>query len=66
MPAVHLGDGYAFDGGYTDNAPLPAQSRKERLGTLVMLTRHYGNRPRVFRFRDRLYWQPSRPVPVST
>lgn len=66
MPAVQLSDGYAFDGGYTDNAPIPSQSPAQRAGTLVMLTRHYPDRPSLFRFRERLYWQPSRPIPVST
>ena len=66
MPALRLTGGYAFDGGYTDNAPIPDQTQAERIGTLVMLTRHYPTRPPLFRFHDRLYWQPSRPVPVST
>jgi predicted acylesterase/phospholipase RssA len=66
MAAVRLVGGYAFDGGYTDNAPIPAQDHVQRCGTLVMLTRHYPRRPGLFRFRDRLYWQPSRPIPVST
>jgi predicted acylesterase/phospholipase RssA len=66
MPAVRLAGDYAFDGGYTDNAPIPSQDQAARFGTLVMLTRHYPRRPHLFRFRDRLYWQPSRPVPVST
>jgi predicted acylesterase/phospholipase RssA len=66
MPAVKLAGGYAFDGGYTDNAPIPAQNRAERCDTLVMLTRHYSKLPAVFRFRERLYWQPSKPTPVST
>lgn len=66
MPAVKLSGGYAFDGGYTDNAPIPDQCHAERLGTLVMATRHYPNRRPLFRFKDRLYWQPSRPIPVST
>jgi len=66
MPAVKLSGGYAFDGGYTDNAPIPQQSHSQRAGTLVMLTRHYPDRPSLFRFRERLYWQPSRPIPVST
>lgn len=66
MAAVRLVGGYAFDGGYTDNAPIPEQNHAQRSGTLVMLTRHYPKHPSLFRFRDRLYWQPSRPVPVST
>lgn len=66
MAAVKLVGDHAFDGGYTDNAPIPAQNHAQRSGTLVMLTRHYPKRPSIFRFGDRLYWQPSRPIPVST
>lgn len=66
MPSVRLGSGWAFDGGYTDNAPLPAQDAAQRSATLVLLTRHYPGRPAVFRAFGRLYCQPSRPVPVST
>jgi predicted acylesterase/phospholipase RssA len=66
MPAVRLSGAYAFDGGYTDNAPIPVQNHAERYRTLVLLTRHYPKLPALFRFRDRLYWQPSRPTPVST
>ena len=66
MAAVKLAGDYAIDGGYTDNAPIPAQNVDQRRGTLVMLTRHYPKRPSLFRYRDRLYWQPSRPTPVST
>ena len=66
MAAVKLAGGYAFDGGYTDNAPIPAQDAAQRRGTLVMLTRHYPGRPTLFRRDGRLYWQPSRPTPVST
>lgn len=66
MAAVEVGGKFAFDGGYTDNAPIPVQNQAQRFGTLVMLTRHYPKRPSLFRFRDRLYWQPSQPTPVST
>lgn len=66
IPAVRLAGGYAFDGGYTDNAPIPEQCHTERLGTVVMVTRYYPKRQALFRFCDRLYWQPSRPIPVST
>jgi predicted acylesterase/phospholipase RssA len=66
MPAVKLAGQYAFDGGYTDNAPIPDQNQAERSSTLVMLTRHYPNLPTVFRLRERLYWQPSQSIPVST
>ncbi|WP_179405225.1 patatin-like phospholipase family protein [Burkholderia guangdongensis] len=66
MAAVKLHGRYAFDGGYTDNAPIPEQTLIQRQSTLVMLTRHYPSRPQLFQFRDRTYWQPSRPIPVST
>lgn len=66
MAAQRIGDRWAFDGGYTDNAPIPDQSPAQRQKTLVMLTRHYSSKPSVFTIKDRTYWQPSRPVPVST
>jgi predicted acylesterase/phospholipase RssA len=66
MSARRVGGGYAIDGGYTDNAPIPAQSETERLNTLVMLTRHYPKLPPLFRWQGRTYWQPSERVPVST
>jgi predicted acylesterase/phospholipase RssA len=66
MQAQKIDDRWAFDGGYTDNAPIPHQSSAQRASTLVMLTRHYRSRPSVFKIKDRTYWQPSRPVPVST
>lgn len=55
-----------MDGGYTDNAPIPPQSEKERSGTLVMLTRHYPKLPTLFSWQGRTYWQPSQRIPVST
>jgi predicted acylesterase/phospholipase RssA len=66
MAAVYIEGRYAFDGGYIDNAPIPDQTHTQRKSTFVMLTRHYPSLPMMFRFRDRLYCQPSRPVPVST
>lgn len=66
MPSVFLDGGWALDGGYTDNAPIPQQSVAEKNATLVLLTRHYPRLPQLFRWRDRCYWQPSRRVPVST
>ena len=66
MHAVRLSGAYAFDGGYTDNTPIPDQNHIERYRTRVLLTRHYPKLPSLFRFRGRLYWQPSRPTPVST
>jgi len=57
---------WAFDGGYTDNAPLPRQSAGEKARTLVLLTRYYPDRPEFFQHKGRAYWQPSQRVPVST
>lgn len=66
MSGVYLQGGWAFDGGYTDNAPIPAQTDSEKASSLVLLTRHYPGKPPLFMAHGRLYWQPSRPVPVST
>jgi predicted acylesterase/phospholipase RssA len=66
MPPVHIKGLCAFDGGYTDNAPIVAQSESEKATTLVLLTRHYPRYPTMFRHEGRTYRQPSRPVPVST
>lgn len=66
MSGVLLQGGWAFDGGYTDNAPIPAQTANEKATTLVLLTRHYPGSPALFEAHGRTYWQPSRPVPVST
>lgn len=66
MSAQPVNGAPAIDGGYTDNAPIPPQSRDERSSTLVMLTRHYPKLPRLFSWLGRIYWQPSRRVPVST
>ncbi|HEX7047693.1 MAG TPA: patatin-like phospholipase family protein [Gammaproteobacteria bacterium] len=66
MSARPVGGAHAIDGGYTDNAPIPPQSEKERSGTLVLLTRHYPKLPPLFTWLGRTYWQPSRRIPVST
>ena len=66
MSGVHLQGGWAFDGGYTDNAPIPAQNESEKAFTLVLLTRHYPEHQALFQAHGRTYWQPSRKVPVST
>lgn len=66
LPAQHLAGRPAFDGGYTDNAPLPKRSVVECSRSLTLLTRHYPERSMVFREGHRWYWQPSRPVPIST
>jgi predicted acylesterase/phospholipase RssA len=66
LPSLRLGGRWAFDGGYTDNAPIPMQTSEEKAATLVLLTRHYPNRPVTFVWQGRYYWQPSQKVPVST
>ncbi|MET0330976.1 MAG: patatin-like phospholipase family protein [Dyella sp.] len=66
MSALPVGTWHAIDGGYTDNAPIPAQSEVERCNTLVMLTRHYPKLPPLFAWSGRTYWQPSTRIPVST
>ena len=66
MHSLRLGGYWAFDGGYTDNAPIPMQTSAEKAATLVLLTRYYANRPATFIWQERWYWQPSRRIPVST
>ncbi len=66
MAAQKIQGAWAFDGGYTDNAPLPSQTPAEKSKTLVLLTRHYPSLPSAFKWLDRTYWQPSQKVPVST
>lgn len=66
MSARPVGGAHAIDGGYTDNAPIPAQSDEERAKTLVMLTRHYPKLPPLFTWQGRTYWQSSQRIPVST
>ncbi|OOG38878.1 patatin [Rhodanobacter sp. C06] len=65
IPARRIDGEYAFDGGYTDNAPLPSQTDSEKARTLVLLTRHYPKLPAIFRANERSYWQPSTRIPVS-
>ena len=66
MPPSKIEGLCAFDGGYTDNAPIVTQSESEKVKTLVLLTRHYPKYPTIFQHARRTYLQPSRPVPVST
>ncbi len=66
MKAQKVGGRWALDGGYIDNAPVPAQTPVEAARTLVLLTRHYPDLPQQFTFEQRQYWQPSQKVPVST
>jgi predicted patatin/cPLA2 family phospholipase len=55
MPAVDYAGAYAFDGGYTDNTPIPSQTLAEQAATLVMLTRHYRKRGSFFEIGQRHY-----------
>lgn len=66
MSACRIGDEAAIDGGYVDNAPIHEQTFDEKIKTLVLLTRNYPKLPKLFRWNDRFYWQPSTRVPVST
>lgn len=66
MKAQKIGGHWCLDGGYTDNAPIPAQTPAEADRTLVLLTRHYPHLPQQFSYKQRHYWQPSQKVPVST
>ncbi|GAB3790678.1 patatin-like phospholipase family protein [Dyella agri] len=65
IPARRVDGRYAFDGGYTDSVPLPAQDADQRSRTLVLLTRHYPKLPTLFRANQRCYWQPSTRIPVG-
>jgi predicted acylesterase/phospholipase RssA len=51
----------ALDGGFYDNLPLP-EDRAEDPATLVLLTRHRADLPRIFEHDRRVYLQPARPV----
>ncbi len=66
MNSVMLDGQWAFDGGYIDNAPVPTQTPEARARTLVLLTRHYPNRPEYFQHNGRTYWQASQKIPVTT
>ena len=65
IPARRIDGRHAFDGGYTDSAPLPTQSANEKARTLVLLTRHYPKLPPLFRAGGRNYWQPGMRIPVG-
>ncbi len=66
MPPVRLASSWAIDGGFTDNAPIPKQSKTEAASTLVLLTRFYPKLPQLFQWQGRNYLQASRAIPVST
>lgn len=66
LPALKINGDPAFDGGYTDNAPLRLPHAGSSVASLTLLTRYYPNKPSIFIENGRWYWQPSRPVPVST
>ena len=51
----------ALDGGFYDNLPLPPD-RADDPDTLVLLTRHRADLPRIFEHQCRVYIQPSHPV----
>jgi predicted acylesterase/phospholipase RssA len=63
MPALRVEGRIAVDGGFADNAPrVPVNNDRQ----LVLLTRHYPNRPQLFEMDGRWYFQPTRAIPVST
>jgi hypothetical protein len=66
MRPVALPMGWAIDGGFTDNAPIPGQTPKQASNTLVLLTRLYPKLPQLFQWQGRNYLQASRAIPVST
>jgi predicted acylesterase/phospholipase RssA len=66
MPPVKIQGLDAFDGGYSDNAPIAARTAAKDKETFILLTRHYPERNPLFIHEGRTYLQPSRPVPVST
>jgi Patatin-like phospholipase len=66
MPPVRLSSGWAIDGGFTDNAPIPVQTQLEASQTLVLLTRFYAKLPMLFSWQGRSYMQASRVIPVAT
>jgi predicted acylesterase/phospholipase RssA len=64
-----IGGAMAFDGGFCDNAPVAPLSAATTRGAdqiLVLLTRHHPRLPGLFAVADRIYWQPSHAVKVST
>lgn len=54
----------ALDGGFYDNVPLP-KTEKAIGDTLVLVTRHKPDRPRLFESNGRIYLQPKSKVPVT-
>jgi predicted acylesterase/phospholipase RssA len=50
----------ALDGGFYDSVPLPREQDGE--GTLVLLTRHRPDLPRIFSYQRRVYLQPAKAV----
>jgi predicted patatin/cPLA2 family phospholipase len=66
MKARTVAGSLALDGGYTDNAPIGAQTDADRQNTFVLLTRYYPRLPQLFELNGATYWQPSQKIPVST
>ena len=64
MPVTQVGGFPAFDGGLVDNVPVaPLRELEDRGGrSLVLLTRRYNSVPVV---PNRVYVQPSEPIPVK-
>lgn len=66
MRPHRIANDWAIDGGYTDHVALPKPAERQPGRTLVLLTRRHDRLPSLFRHRGRLYWQPSKRVPIST
>lgn len=60
-PTHRIGGRPALDGGFYDSVPLPPAPAAEG-DTLILLTRHRPELPRIFLHECRIYLQPTRPV----
>jgi predicted acylesterase/phospholipase RssA len=60
-PTHRVGGRPALDGGFYDSVPLPPAPAAEG-DTLILLTRHRPELPRIFLHEHRVYLQPTRPV----
>jgi predicted acylesterase/phospholipase RssA len=62
-PVMNWRNGTALDGGLIDNVPVSALPRSDGK-TLVLLSRRYSD-DSIPKLPDRLYVQPSHPIPIS-
>jgi len=63
IPARYINEKIALDGGYVDSMPITSP---RLTNTLVLMSRYRRDLPSLFEHKERTYWQPSAPVPVST